>query len=389
MKVDNTIVGSFRGFRNLGLFGILFCLIGCSGGQIDEPDAPGDEPQPSTEQAIAFSAGLPEQQEITRSTPLEEELPVGEKTFKVWGFKNDAYTAGNYTSYQTVFPGYTVNWGANTAATTTSNTHDWEYVGINSQTIKYWDWSALAYRYFAVTKYEETKPATLLAGTIYKEAFNTDSDPATDDEYQFSMLADVSDVSALPFFSRMWFSTGNAVTYPGKQFGDPVVLEFIKPYARVRVMFTFTEETVDRTNIDAMSFKPAANTGIPQSGTVTVHYPLSGEKTREYYSLADEGARLTDITQDWYTSTDPSDAKKEKWYTVLPCEGQGAYTMTISIFGQELSAAVPAEFMQWKPGFEYTYVFKADIEGGLRLDNVWVGVTTMETKEEEYILYNW
>ncbi|MCR5849638.1 MAG: fimbrillin family protein [Bacteroidaceae bacterium] len=389
MKVDNTIVGSFRGFRNLGLFGILFCLIGCSGEQID---GPGNEPQPSTEQAIAFSAGLPEQQEITRSTPLEEELPVGQKTFKVWGFKNDAYDSGtgSYTSYQTVFPGYNVNWAANTAATTTSNTHDWEYVGQQgtgdpAQTIKYWDWSAKAYRYFAVTNYEETKPATLVAGKIYNESFGTD-------EYQFTMLADVTDIAAAPFFSRMWFSTGNAVTYPDKQFGDPVVLEFTKPFARVRFMFTFTEDGVTRTNIASKSFKPVANPnpGIPQSGDVIVHYPLKGEKTSEYYSIANVGTTLTEFDKDWYTSSDTTDPDREHWYTVLPSGDQGAYILTITIFGDDKTAVVPANFMQWKPGYEYTYRFKVNEAGGITLDVIQVGINDWEIKNDSYhTVYNW
>lgn len=375
----------------MSLMGLIVLVAGCSKG-VEDPVAPGGNETEQGLKAIAFSAGLPEQQEITRSTPLEEELPVGQKTFKVWGYKNDAYDSGSgsYTSYQTVFPGYNVNWAANTAATTTSNTHDWEYVGVSNssvaQTIKYWDWSAKAYRYFAVTNYEETKPATLVAGKIYNESFGTD-------EYQFTMLADVTDIAAAPFFSRMWFSTGNAVTYPDKQFGDPVVLEFTKPFARVRIIFIFSEDGINRTNIAQMSFKPVSGAKIPQSGTVTVHYPLTGVKTSEYYSLADGYSGLDEFTRDWYECSDPNDpnyANREYWYTVLPSGDQGAYEMTIKIFGEFKTAFVPADFMQWKAGYEYTYLFKVTDAGGVTLDVIQVGINDWVIKNaNNHTVYNW
>lgn len=61
----------------------------------------------------------------------ETGLETISKTFKVWGYKT---TEGNYTSgfnqYQNVMDGYTVSWTQQTS----SNTADWEYVGIANQT---------------------------------------------------------------------------------------------------------------------------------------------------------------------------------------------------------------------------------------------------------------
>ena len=45
--------------------------------------------------------------------------------------------------------------------------------------------------------------------------------------------------------------------------------------------------------------------------------------------------------------------------------------------------------MTWHPGYKYTYIFKVNAEGALKLDNVWVGVTEMEEQEVEHIIYNW
>ena len=86
--------------------------------------------------------------------------------FIVWGEKNEtdgtAAAAGNL-----VFKNYLVQYGENTAYTSTSNTKNWEYVGVppfyggtsfvapnsgaGAQTIKYWDYGAASYTFTAVS----------------------------------------------------------------------------------------------------------------------------------------------------------------------------------------------------------------------------------------------
>ena len=73
--------------------------------------------------------------------------------FIVGGYK------GNSTAMTTVFSDYLVQYTENTAATTESNTSDWEYVGYlapassqisgNKQTIKFWDYSTDQYDFIA------------------------------------------------------------------------------------------------------------------------------------------------------------------------------------------------------------------------------------------------
>lgn len=75
------------------------------------------------------------------------------KKFIVGGFKGDGSTMTS------VFDNYIVKWEENTAATTESNSSDWEYVGItaeapssiagNTQAIKYWDYSTTQYDFIA------------------------------------------------------------------------------------------------------------------------------------------------------------------------------------------------------------------------------------------------
>ncbi len=77
------------------------------------------------------------------------------KKFIVGGYKG----AGTVVAGTTVFDNYLVEWTQNTAATTASNTSDWEYVGKTApvvsgitgktQSIKYWDYSAAQYDFIA------------------------------------------------------------------------------------------------------------------------------------------------------------------------------------------------------------------------------------------------
>lgn len=82
--------------------------------------------------------------------------------FIVAGFKGEKQNNGIVTN--TVFDHYTVTWEKNTAGTTTDNTSDWKYVGLDpqtglakitgKQTIKYWDFSTGQYDYIAFSSGE-------------------------------------------------------------------------------------------------------------------------------------------------------------------------------------------------------------------------------------------
>lgn len=44
---------------------------------------------------------------------------------------------------------------------------------------------------------------------------------------------------------------------------------------------------------------------------------------------------------------------------------QGTYTISAIIDGNKTLATVPAEYMQWKAGYQYTYIFKITETGSL------------------------
>ena len=403
----------------IGLIGLMG-LMGCSGGGGD--DAPELPPTPPptptvTETAISFSGAESLEQAVNSGgsdganraygtdganrraagTPLSEKAT----TFHVWGYKNMSYDNGTgvYGGRQEVFPGYQVNWSANSAATTTTNSSGWEYVGIGEQTIKYWDWGAKAYRYFAVT-----------GGLTGAYKANETNKP-----YEFSIVADASPGAtseetaakrnATPYFSRLWFSTGNQVTYPDKQFGKPVTLEFVKPYARVRFLYKYSTPR-QGFKLKNQKFRPTSDVKAEEAnkvkialkGTVTVHYPTEGPEIKEWYTVAvdaDKSTRLEAFTEDF----DPDNDTKvyttcdNGWYwvlpNILPNNTQDSYTLTVNVNNSDRSVTVPKQYMQWLPGYSYTYIFKITEEGGVEIGWVEYAMIPWTEMEVDKTVYNW
>ena len=417
MKYKNTI-------KYLGLSTLLL-LAACSGSDPLEP-TPGPGPEPEQQTVISFSGRMHDEEAVTRAVTGLEDVLTGDKAFQVWGYKNDAATGSDYTSYQAVMPNFTVNWGANTAYTTTSNTDDWEYVHQGAtaaqqaeQTIKYWDFGALAYRFFGYALGNaNTTPATSPATVTVPDGFPTgNSTPTSAETVTFSAPVDASTqatIDAAPYFSRLWFSNGNAATYPDRQFGKPVQLEFLKPFARVRFMFTFVEGlNFGHEKLGHIAFGPSENldngdendVNINTAGTVSVSYPLKGTATTETWSTTNTtGIKLFDI--DYYEEPDPADIphgypintqptswpnSPQKWYTVLPNSVQGSFTAQVSVVSEEIkSVVIPAEYMQWKAGYEYTYKFKITESGGITMDIIQVAINDWGNKQSsDHTVYNW
>ena len=356
----------------------------CSQGSEDTTEQGGGVPVIDTRTAISFSGQQAEEQAVNQGTNRAQgmtragtPLSDSKKTFKVWGYKNMSESNGDYGTLQTVFPGYIVNWFSGSSSA--SNSNGWEYVAQQTgsdpeQTIKYWDWEAKAYRYFAIT------------GTYTANGDNT----------EFTMTADCSgatdeaiatNIAAAPFFSHLWFSTGQLPTYADKQFGKPVVLEFLKPFARVRFLFNYSY-AAEGVKVTAPHFKPTHGTKIARKGTVKVTYPLTGTQTSESYTVTKNndpatGEELVDFTEEYIPEG------TEKWYTVLPVLTQGSYTMTVTVNNTEKRAVVPAEYMSWLPGYSYTYIFKITEDGGVEVQLVQAAVTEWTELENDHTVYNW
>ncbi len=336
---------------------------------------------------------------------------------------NSTPTDDDYTDYQVVIPGYTVNWVSGTAGTTTTNTDDWEYVAqATGQTIKYWDWDAKAYRYFGyalgrateavhadpddptsaiVTPAQAPYAVTVTGGSAYDIAATTT---------KVSFTADVeveteNQRTALPYFSELWFSNGNLAYYPSRQFGQAVQLRFVKPFARARFLFisSISSSPLDRSLLSNISFHPTDNSKIPTSGKVSITYPLTGTATEALWTTARSGG-IKEFEIDYYEKPDPVPAgfpagtaptdwpnTPRHWYYVLPVTTQGSYTVEASYNDKQVqTATVPAQFMSWQPGREYTYVFKLTQEGKITFEKVQVAISDWDdggTAGKK--VYNW
>lgn len=368
-----------------------------------EPRGGEDVPVTDTRVPISFSGQQGEEQAVsagvkrdtrgvTRAgTPLSE---LNVHSFKVWGYKNMDYTNPNYGGLQTVMPAYTVNWINNSAATTVTNSSGWEYLGQEAdndpeQTIKYWDWGARAYRFFGVTTVganepnEAHEPNETISFTMTADASPIREGDASADAKIAANIADA------PYFTKLWFSTGNAGDYPTRQFGQPVQLEFLKPFARVRFLFNFSYVS-EGIKIRSKSFKPTDGTKIARKGTVTVTYPITGADIKESYSVtrntpAADGEELDAFTEEYIPEG------SEKWYTVLPALSQDSYTMSVRLNNDaaDKTAVVPAQYMTWLPGYSYTYIFKITEEGGIQIDLVQSAITPWVPMSGDHQVFNW
>lgn len=389
----------------IGLMGLMSCSSSSDDAVDNNPPAP-----VLTEVAISFSGSESQEDAVTRAAgkPLHD---AGVLQFAVWGYKNISFAADVYGNTQTVFPGYTVKYQANSAATTTTNSSNWEYILLDEpeQSIKYWDWSAKAYRYFAVTGTPSGAEGTYggdgtywTSGSYktYKLTLSADASGVNKDEI-------ATNIAATPYFSRLWFSTGHPVAYPNKKFGKPVTLEFLKPLTRVRYIFKYAYPR-EGIKLTEASFKPTADVAaaeedkvkIARKGTVTVHYPKEGTETKEWYTTevdANKATRLTDLTVDYDPEDDSKDyvtlssgmMTSDGWYVLLPNISQGSYTLSVNVNGEDKTAVVPQQYMQWLPGYSYTYIFKITDEGGVEIGWVEYAVTPWKEMEADWTVYNW
>lgn len=341
--------------RLLPFLAVAPMLMACGGSD----DVHGVEPLP-TERPIQFGGEV--RSEVEQSTRaggkgLEDE---GYKSFKIWASK-----APQSGGTQSVMNGYTVTWASNTAGTTESNTHDWEYVNTTlGQTIKYWDYNATSYRFWAYAGDNSSG----VDGITTNLSASTDGTTFT--------ITDLA-LSTTPPKTHL-FSSLNVVE--SANFSKPVVMEFLHPYAEVRVMFFCGEALDGPVTLTDIRFAPTEGK-ITAKGDLKVSYSTTAD--RESYTvnqaLGVEGERTQLSFLDVTLSTDNMSSATavqagvqadpaSSYYYVLPVTTEAkAFTMS-AIVGEELkTATVPAAYMHWQPNYVYTYIFKIT-EAGKKIE---------------------
>lgn len=317
-----------------------------------------------------------------------------------------------------VFKNYVVDWVDNSAYTTTSNTKGWEYVGLklndatatpptttysthinpnsgtDAQTIKYWDFGASSYTFTAVS----AKPEDITAGDV--TITKTETGSTVYDKGYSVVLTGNAHLDNL-FFSerRPISSSANTDRTQPNIYGGNVTFRFHNVASKVRVgmyetvpgytvtinNFTVANDKENPTfeqmddDVTANFAANLQNCASGTAGTLTVKYVSSGTTINhptvtfggDKAKILNLGTGLKENVTIGETATGATYDKAGKTYTsVFPNEANTqnlklkvSYTLTdpvthetIAITGK--TAEVPAKYLQWKPGYAYTYLFK-------------------------------
>ena len=382
-------------------------FVGTEGGNVEN----------GANQAINFAG---ETGKTTRAGSIKGESAaklLGNK-FYVLGTKGELPTGSPTTTK--VFDNYQVKWEANTAGTTSDNTNDWKYAGLDfvalnktkhnegdKQTIKYWDYSQPQYDFIAysvgnntlVTDETELAQDKVLGTTIVTPNVNNDN-VYTSYTLKATKIADLKEC----YYT-------DVTTVEKKNYKQPVKFTFKNLTAKVRVAFYETvpgysvkglefyqDDTTARSediskNTSATLYTTGTDNYVAKNGEITVTYPVVGktalDKKTKGYNKAFVSVNPTGTDNDTklalglvnYTAEKLATSAKEasmagkkddQYYTaVLPTETKGKpltlrmnYTLvsddgsdeTIKVYGAK--AVIPASYTQWQPNYAYTYIFK-------------------------------
>lgn len=320
-----------------------------------------------------------------------------------------------------VFQNYLVDWIDNSAYTTTSNTKGWEYVGLklnddssnpktttysshispnsgtDAQTIKYWDYAASSYTFTAVsalpkdiTDGEVTITKTTTGSTVYDKGYTVAlTANAHLDNLFFSERQNITDKSLHDRTQANKY--GGNVTFRFHNLASKIrvgMYETISGYSVTINKFTVDEDGADPAfddmvnNVTTNFAANLQNCASGKAGNLTVKYVSSGttvnHPTVSFDGENDKVLTLGDGLKAGVTigttATGTNGAtydKAEKAYTsVFPNEANTqnlklklSYTLTAPVTGETIAitdktAEIPAKYLQWKPGFAYTYLFK-------------------------------
>lgn len=371
---------------SLLLLAVALSFASCASDEIDVP-----EPQPvPTEKAI--SIGSPRETDMQQSSRAANGLEeAGVEHFRVWSYKTTAVTTQApyfYSAAQNVMDRYVVRWQQNTAGTTASNTADWDYLGIENplipsglQTLKYWDYGATSYRFFAFAPSDALEP-----DVAYTYPVTHGIGPEAYETFDITFPADAEHPDAAPYISKLWFSNNSADNH---MYGDVVTMEFMKPVCRVRIkLLDMNGQLIANPQADGftqLSFAPSGSELIVQRGRLKVSYAITGPTTITHYipMVTIEGSPEGTVAIAEYG------AGYDHWYNVLPHVGQGAYQLTAVVAGKKKTAVVPSQYMSWNPNTEYTYFFKLTDQEFEFIDLIQIGVKEWITEDDEHDIYNW
>lgn len=371
--------------------------------------------------AIQFGGGTTKTHRAT-STGVYKIENLKANGFWVYGTKHSAAEDNTATNDQAVYTNYYLKYDGN-KNNTQSNTAGWEYVGVDNtkyrnhvtpkvdadQTIKYWDYSAQAYTFYAAT----AKPADVEAGTVTIKKITADAD-ATGSVYTKGYevtLKDGASWDELYFADRKVIrKTTDAEHGKNDVYGGEVNFTFRNALTKVRVAmyetipgysvtidkFYYTKDGEAAQTTEATDkFKAdASNTPLetsPEGVTYKVVYydeteaggqlknqpkmlPNAAGKPgaeKKVLELGDGNNLKQDTKLSEIITTPTYDTKNGK-YTLFMPQADNDKTLSLKVdytltsldgSGEKINvkgatAVIPAKYLCWRPNYAYTYLFK-------------------------------
>ena len=318
--------------------------------------------------AISFGFDVPTP---TRASGADAATALGNK-FVVFGYKTTGATD------QTVFDNYEVNYVTNTAKKTESNSAGWEYVGYTSkattpvtQSIKYWDYNANTYDFFAYSLGSGTATASVMTNSTYtltgdltnlgkcyisnkKNVAPSTSATEVDLEFRsFNSKIQLGFYETIPGYSvkdvKFYPSvTGSPSTTPSLYAASAVIPNGGK------YTVTFDANGKAQLALAASDPEPAKISKVDFDGTLS---PYAGvdykEASASYLGRSSGGATKTDEVKVLPNPDNANALNLKMDFTLVSRDGTGE---TIEMKGA--TAVIPAAYAQWKPNYKYTYLFK-------------------------------
>jgi hypothetical protein len=351
--------------------------------------------------AIAFDMQTPAMLKANTQTGQTAATTLGNE-FIVWGEKNEATDGTKASDENLVFKNYKVQYTDGSAYTTTSNTENWEYVGIApyaeaqvspaitaaTQTIKYWDYNASNYTFTAVSADKEDIANGKVVikkidsgSSVYAKGYTIDiKDGATTGDIY---VADRNYITKSDGKDRTADNAyGGNATFTFRNFQSKVrfaVYEVIPGY-KVKVTsvkFNGTEST-DKFGVDGQFIKAGNGTSYTvtyedgTNGTTAnkAKVAVSASPSTDSYLTGGAGVFGTDVYLGTASTAPTYDISGGGYTSILPNPSNAtnmkltiSYDLISEDTGEKISlkentAEVPAAYCQWQANYAYTYIFK-------------------------------
>lgn len=349
--------------------------------------------------------------------------------FWVYGTKHSAIEDKTAQNDQAVYTNYLLAYKEGSANKTQSNTAGWEYVGIDNslyrehvtpkvdeaQTIKYWDYSAVAYTFYAATANpDDVKDGKVIIkktledadaeGTVYTKGYEvTLKDGANWDQLYFAdrkvinKSKDAEHAKHDVYGGEVNFTFRNALTKV-----RVAMYEIVPGYSVSIDKFYYTKDGEStQTTVATDKFTADANNTPLETSTEGVKYKVvyyndkeadgqlknqpkmlpnaTGEGAQKKVFKIGDGETLIGSADNTKSGTELStiitkptyDTKDGKYTLFMPQADNDKtlnlkldYTLT-SLDGSKeqihvkgATATIPAKYLCWRPNYAYTYIFK-------------------------------